>query len=196
LKEHRAGGDAAARLSSRPVHRGRVVDLSLDTVRLPDGRTTEMEMIRHSGASAVLPIFGGRDDPDPEILLLSQYRYAAGGYLLEVPAGRPDQPGEDWEVCARRELQEETGYTAGTLLRLSSILTTPGFTDERIHLFLAYDLVAGDAVLDHDEFIEPVRLRLSEAVERVRSEEIVDGKTICTLLLAHSFHCGATPRRG
>ena len=92
-----------------PVHDGRIVHLSIDTVRFPDGSVGELEMIRHSGASAVLPLLGSRDDADPEIVLIRQYRYASGGYMFEVPAGRPDRPGEDWEVCARRELEEETG---------------------------------------------------------------------------------------
>lgn len=171
-------------LSSRPVHRGRIVDLSIDTVRFPDGSTGQLEMIRHSGAAAVLPVLGDVGDPDPEILLIRQYRYAAGGYLFEVPAGRPDREGEDWEVCARRELEEETGLVARSLTRLTSILTTPGFTDERIHLFLARDLQEGSIAPDEDEFIELARMRLSEALEMVETERIVDAKTICTLLFA------------
>lgn len=177
-------------IESRPVHRGRIVDLRLDTVRLPDGTTGEMEMIRHSGAAAILPLLDPRDAEDPLILLIRQYRYAGGGYLLEVPAGRPDEPSEPWERCATRELEEETGLVPGRLTRLTSILTTPGFTDERIHLFLAEELRPGTHALDHDEFIEPVRLPLSEALEMVRNEEIVDAKTICTLLFAAGFLLG------
>lgn len=171
-------------ISSRPVHRGRVVDLRMDTVRFPDGNVGELEMIRHSGAAAVLPVLDS-DADDPEVLLIRQYRYAAGGYLLEVPAGRPSEVGEDWEVCARRELEEETGYTAGALRRLGSILTTPGFTDERIHLYLAHDLRQGLSAPDHDEFIELVRIRMSAALDLVSSGEITDAKTICTLLMAN-----------
>jgi ADP-ribose pyrophosphatase len=171
-------------IERRPVHKGRIVDLSIDTVRFPDGSIGQLEMIRHSGASAVLPVFGQPGDPDPEILLLRQYRYAAGGYLLEVPAGRPDFPGEDWEECARRELPEETGLRAGRLLPRTTIYTTPGFTDERIHLFLAFDLTTGENKLDSDEFIETIRLPLSEALGRIRGGEIVDAKTICTLYTA------------
>ena len=170
-------------ISSTPVHHGRVVDLSVDTVRFPDGTTGELEMIRHSGAAAVLPVLD-HAGPDPEILLIRQYRYAAGGYLLEVPAGRPDRAGEDWEVCARRELEEETGLIAGRLRRLTSILTTPGFTDERIHLFLAHDLRPGATAHDRDEFIEVVRLPFSHALEMVVAGEIDDAKTVCTLLIA------------
>jgi ADP-ribose pyrophosphatase len=172
------------RIDRRPVHRGRVVDLSIDTVRFPDGSVGELEMIRHSGASAVLPILDDPADHDPGILLIRQYRYASDGFMLEVPAGRPDQPGEDWEVCARRELEEETGLVAGSLHYLATIFTTPGFTDERIRLFLATGCTAGSSSFDHDEFIENVRMPLSTAIAMVRDGRIADAKTICTLLLA------------
>lgn len=177
----------AGRVDSRLIHRGRIVDLSIDTVRFPDGTTGELEMIRHSGAAAVLPVLSDRAGPDPQILLIRQYRYAAGGFMLEVPAGRPDQPGEDWEVCARRELEEETGLVAGSLTYMTTIHTTPGFTDEQIRLFLATDCTTGTEKMDIDEFIEPVTLRISEALEKVRTGEITDGKTICTLLFAAGF---------
>lgn len=178
------GRDAIA---SRPIYKGRIVDLSVDTVRFPDGSTGELEMIRHSGASAVLPILSDPAGEDPQILLIRQYRYATDGPLLEVPAGRPDRPGEPWDEVARRELREETGMDAGTLTPLTTIYTTPGFTDERIHLFMATDLRTGEQSLDHDEFLEPVTLRLSEALEMIRDGEITDGKTIVTVLYAAGF---------
>jgi ADP-ribose pyrophosphatase len=174
-------------LSRRPIYKGRIVDLSVDTVRFPDGSTGELEMIRHSGAAAVLPILSDPAGQDPQILLVRQYRYAAGGYMLEVPAGRPDRPGEPWEEVARRELQEETGMVAGTLTPLTTIYPTPGFTDERIHLFMATDLRTGTQSLDRDEFIETVALNLSEALEKVRDAEITDAKTIVTVLYAAGF---------
>ena len=177
-------------ISSRPVHSGRIVHLSLDTVRFPDGSTGEMEMIRHSGAAAVLPVAGSTDDEDPEVVLIRQYRYAAGGYIYEVPAGRPDAPGEDWELCARRELEEETGLRAGEMRRLTTIYTTPGFTDERIHLFLATGLEEGTQARDVDEFMDVVRLPFSRVLEMVRDGEIVDAKSICTILFAAGFVFG------
>lgn len=170
-----------------PIHKGRIVDLSIDKVRFPDGSTGELEFIRHSGASAVLPILSDPAGADPQILLIRQYRYAADGYLLEVPAGRPDQLGEDWEVCARRELQEETGLIAGKLTKLTTIFTTPGFTDEKIHLYMATELTTGSTSFDADEFVEPVVMHLSEALEKVRNGEITDAKTIVTLLFAAGF---------
>jgi ADP-ribose pyrophosphatase len=187
-------GDHPDRLATRTIHDGRIVELSIDTVRFPDGSTGELEMIRHSGAAAVLPVLGNMAEPDPEIVLIRQYRYASDGFMLEVPAGRPDQPGEDWEVCARRELEEETGFVAGKMRRLTMIYTTPGFTDEKIHLYLATDLTPGRRALDPDEFVEPVTMRLSEAVEMVRNGEISDAKTICTLLYVERFFRAAEPR--
>ncbi|MGH7574916.1 MAG: NUDIX hydrolase [Longimicrobiales bacterium] len=173
--------------ASRLVYDGRIVRLSIDTVRFPDGSEGDFEMIRHSGAAAVLPV---KDDPgadDPVIILIRQYRYAAGGYMLEVPAGRPNSPDEEWETCARRELREETGLSAERLTPLAAIYTTPGFTDERIHLFMATGLTPGDRTLDPDEFVEPVEMPLSQALEHIRSGQISDAKTICTILYASTF---------
>ena len=183
-------GTVPGRIDSRLVHSGRIVDLSIDTVRFPDGSTGELEFIRHSGAAAILPVLSDPAGPDPHILLIRQYRYAAGGFMLEVPAGRPDRTGEDWEVCARRELEEETGLVAGTLTFMTTIYTTPGFTDERIRLFLATDCTPGTEKKDDDEFIEPVTLPISEALARVRDGEISDAKTICTLMFAAGFIFG------
>jgi ADP-ribose pyrophosphatase len=175
------------RISGREVHHGRIVHLFVDRVRFPDGSEGELELIRHSGAAAVLPVLSDPQGPDPQILLIRQYRYASGGYMLEVPAGRPDHPGEEWEDCARRELQEETGLVAGKLRHLTAIFTTPGFTDEKIHLFMATELTTGSRTLDADEFVEPVPMPLSRALEMIRSGEISDAKTICTLLYAAGF---------
>jgi ADP-ribose pyrophosphatase len=104
-----------------------------------------------------------------------------------VPAGRPDKTGEDWEVCARRELEEETGLVAGRLVYLTTILTTPGFTDERIRLYIAFDLKDGTSKLDHDEFVEPVVMPISAVLQKIREGEITDAKTICTVLYAAGY---------
>jgi ADP-ribose pyrophosphatase len=182
--------DPSARLARRPVHDGRIVHLSMDTVRLPDGSQRDLEFIHHAGAAAILPVIGSLDDLDPEILLIRQYRYATGGYLYEVPAGMPSREGEPWEEVARRELEEETGCRAGRLIPLTWIWTTPGFTDERIYLWVATDLVQGASKLDDDEFVEVVRVRLSQALEWVREGRIVDGKSLVTLLFAARFVLG------
>jgi ADP-ribose diphosphatase len=173
------------KLGTRRVHSGRVLDLDVDTVRFPDGSVGELEMIRHSGASAVVPVLT-HDPADPEILLIRQFRHAADGPIWEVPAGRLD-PGEDPDTCARRELVEEAGFRAGRLDRLTTIYTTPGFTDERIHIFAARDLEPTRHRREADEFIETHPIRLGAALDMVRSGAIVDGKTVVSLLFFSRF---------
>ena len=177
-------------VSSTPVFEGRRIDIFVDRVRFPNGSEADMEMIRHPGASAVLPVAGRLDDPDPEILLIRQYRYATEGYIWEVPAGVPDEPGEPWETCAHRELEEETGFRAGRMERMTHIWTTPGFTDEVIHLFVASDLEPGQSDLDADEFVEVVRMPFSRALTMVREGDITDCKSVATLLYAATFVIG------
>src|SRR5687768_3623180 len=125
-----------ARLASRRAFTGRVISVDVDTVRAPDASTLELEIVRHAGAAAVVPMLGDPAEEDPAILILRQYRYAASGTLWEIPAGVL-QPGEEPLAAARRELEEETGAKAAKVEHLTTILTTPGFTDERIHLFWA-----------------------------------------------------------
>jgi ADP-ribose pyrophosphatase len=174
------------KVSSRRVYTGRVISLDVDEVRFPDGSIGQLEMIRHSGASAVVPLIDAAK-ADPEVVLIRQYRYAANGYLYEIPAGRLN-PDESAEQCADRELREETGYSAGRLRQLTTIYTTPGFTDERIHLFVAEDLSNGVATPEADEFMELHQIPLSQAIAMVHSGEIVDSKTAIGLLLAHASH--------
>jgi len=174
------------------VHTGRVISLDVDTVRFPNGTTGELEIVRHSGASAVVPFLSDPDHPDAEVLLVRQYRYAAGGHVYEIPAGRLD-PGEHPEECALRELREETGYSAERIDALTTIFTTPGFTDERIHLFLASGLTTGEASLETDEILEPVPIRFAQALRMVENGEICDGKTAIALLFAAMFRAGGKP---
>lgn len=173
-------------LSAERVYSGRVVNLDLDTVRFPDGSTGTLEMLRHSGASAVVPFLDDIGHPDPRVLLIRQFRHAADRFIWEVPAGRLDA-GETPERCAARELEEETGKRAGRLERLTTIFTTPGFTDERIHLFAAHDLDEGRARREADEFVELHPRRWSEVLELIRSGDITDGKTMASLLFVHAF---------
>ena len=178
--------DAGATLGSRLIHDGRVVHLSVDRVRFPDGSEGDLELIRHPGAAAVLPVVGSVDEGDPEVLLVRQYRYAGGGYIYEVPAGLP-QAGESWQDCAARELEEEAGVVAGRLEYLTRIHTTPGFTNEVIHLFAGFDLSPGTVARDDDEFLAVEKLPLSEVLEMVSDGRITDGKSLVTILFAARF---------
>ncbi len=175
-----------ALISTERLYHGRIVSLDRDTVRFPDGSTGQLEMLRHPGASAVVPFLDDPGDTDPRVLLIRQFRHAAEAFIWEVPAGRLD-PGETPEACARRELEEETGMRARTLERLTMIYTTPGFTDERIHLFLAHGLEAGTQRREADEFLELHPLRWSEVMALVRAGEIQDGKTLTSLLFVQCF---------
>ena len=173
-------------LDSRRIHTGRVVRLDVDTVRFPDGSTGQLELIRHPGAAAIVPCASDPPGADPTILLIRQYRYATGGQLWEIPAGTLD-PGEDPEACARRELMEETGVTAARLQRLTSVWTTPGFTNEVIHLYLATGLTAGEPSRERDEFIEVVPQPLSRVLALIREGEIRDAKTVVAILYMAAF---------
>lgn len=175
------------KVGGRRAYTGRVISLDVDEVRFPDGSTGSLEMIRHPGASAVVPLLDEADDP--MVLLIRQYRYAAEGYLYEIPAGRLD-PGESPSACAVRELQEETGYRAARVEHLFTMYTTPGFTDEKIHLFLAVGLSAGEAAREQDEFVELVPVRLSQALMMVQEGTIQDAKTALGLLYAAGFRLG------
>jgi ADP-ribose pyrophosphatase len=168
----------AERLASRTVFAGRRIEVRVDRLRLPGGAEHDFEMIHHPGAAAIVPLFASG-----EVLMLRQYRYATGGWLLEVPAGTLE-PGESPEHCAARELQEETGYRAGALQPLGWIWTTPGFTDERIWLFLATDLTGGRQALERDELLTLERLPLARAAAMAAGGEIVDGKSVAALLRA------------
>jgi ADP-ribose pyrophosphatase len=168
-------------LEVRHVYQGRVVDLSVERVRLPNGVECQLEMIRHPGAAAVVPV-----DRDGQVILERQSRYATAGWLHEVPAGTLAR-GEAPEACASRELEEETGYRARRLTPMGWIWTTPGFTDEKIWLFLATELEPAEQGLDADELIQVKRMPLDEAVERAVRGEIRDAKSICALLRAPRY---------
>ena len=176
-------------VSTRRAYTGRIINLDVDTVRFPDGSLGELEMVRHPGASAIVPFMSDPAGADPQIMLIRQYRYAALDFLYEIPAGRLD-PGESPETCARRELQEETGCTAGTIEHMHTMFTTPGFTDEKIHLFLAYDLTRGEAAREADEFITVEVMPLTQALEFVKDGRIQDAKTALGILYAAGFRAG------
>src|SRR5437016_4297572 len=149
---------------ARQIYKGRIVDLRVERVTLPNGTAVDLELIRHPGASAVAAI-----DDDGRVVLIRQYRHAAGGYIWELPAGILDAPDEPPRACAARELAEEAGVEAGELTHLGTIFTTPGFCDERIHLFLARRLHPAAHRHEADEVISEIaRLPLAEALAMVQ----------------------------
>ncbi|HOS95148.1 MAG TPA: NUDIX hydrolase [Armatimonadota bacterium] len=179
-------------LSSETIFSGRVVSLRVDTVRLPGGRTSTREVVAHPGAVAIVPL-----TDDGQIVLIRQYRQAAGQVLLEIPAGTLDK-GEAPEACARRELAEETGLLAGRLVRLIGSYLAPGYSSELLHVFLGVDLGPADGpdVMDADENIETLTVPVAEAVEWVLDGRVCDAKTICGILLADRWlrHHGGEER--
>lgn len=176
-------------LSTRRIYTGRVLNLDIDKVRFPNGSVGELEMIRHSGAAAVVPFLSDPEGEDPQILLIRQYRYAAEEVLYEIPAGRLE-PGEAPRDCAVRELAEETGCTAGSVEFLYTFYTTPGFTDEKIHIFMASGLTNGSTSHEADEFITTETVTLSHALELIQKGAIKDGKTTVGILFAAGFRAG------
>lgn len=178
--------DRPGTTATRRIYTGSVINLDEDDVLFPDASTGTLAVVRHPGASAVVPILSDTEGSDPTLLLIRQFRHAAGESLLEIPAGRLDA-GEDPEACARRELREETGCTAETMTPLITMLTTPGFSDERIHLFVASGLTRGEARHEADEFIEPVAMQLTEALARIEKGEIRDAKTVLGILYVAGF---------
>jgi ADP-ribose pyrophosphatase len=176
------GGSGGRLIERRVLWQGSVGSFGLDTVVLPNGQRAELAILHHPGAAAVVP-FLDRE----RIILLRQFRHAAGGTIWEVPAGKLDA-GEDPARCAARELAEETGYRAGRLERTGMILTTPGFTDERIHLFCAFELSPGATAHEHNEVIRTEVVPLRQALEMIDAGEISDGKTIAALFFAARRH--------
>jgi len=182
-----SAADGAVRtLATRRAYTGKVINLDVDTVRFPNNSVGELEMIRHPGASAVVPLIGRADGDDPPMLLIKQYRYAADEYLYEIPAGRLDH-GEGPLECARRELKEETGCSAELIQYLFTMFTTPGFTDEQIHVFMAAGLERGDTAHEPDEFLTLETVALSRALELIERGKIKDAKTALAILYVATF---------
>jgi ADP-ribose pyrophosphatase len=160
---------------TKNIYTGKVVTLNIDTVTLPNGATIDLETIRHPGAAAVVPV-----KDDGTVVLIRQFRHAAGGFIYEIPAGKL-HPGEDPLCCAARELEEEVGYRASSFELLSSIFTAPGFADEVIHVYKATGLAKGRQRLDPDEVLDIIEMPLSEAVKKIEDGTIRDAKTIIGL---------------
>ncbi len=162
-------------LSSRSIYQGRVVQLDVDRVVEPSGVEVEREVVRHPGAAVLLPVTADR-----RVILIRQFRYAAGEILLEAPAGTID-PGETPEETASRELVEETGYHPGRLEKLAEFFPSPGILAERMHLFLATELEKKDSAPEEDETLELVELAWEDALALEPGKDIRDAKTIVAL---------------
>jgi ADP-ribose pyrophosphatase len=170
----------ARTIESRRIHAGKVLELRVERVEMPNGKLAELELIRHRGAAAIVAL-----DDEGRAIMVRQYRHAVGEWLLEIPAGKLDE-GEDPADCVRRELAEETGFSPRELEALGWIYTTPGFTNERIWLFLARSVEPAEQRLEDDEVLEVERLPFDEAVERALDGGIRDGKSVSALLRAAS----------
>jgi len=168
-----------SKISEELIYKGRILDLTRETHRMPDQRESRFEIIQHPGGAAALPILA-----DGRLLLIRQFRPAAEDYVLEIPAGRLE-PGEDGRSCVARELQEEIGYRAATLTPLGFIYSSIGFCNEQIHLFLAHDLEKTRTAHEPDEYIEPVIMTLEKTLDLLQSGKIPDAKTqVCLLRYA------------
>nr|WP_170109725.1 NUDIX hydrolase [Melghirimyces profundicolus] len=164
-------------LNSRIIFEGRLIRVQLDEVELPDGNTSTRELVKHPGAVTVMAV-----TEENRMVFVRQYRKPLEKEILEIPAGKLE-PGEDPEECARRELEEETGYKAKALKHVVSMYTSPGFADERLHLYEARGLAEGQFRPDSEEFVERVELTLEEAFERMAAGEICDAKTVTALYI-------------
>ncbi len=164
----------------KEIYRGKAIHLFSGEVKLPNGKTTELDLIRHPGASAVVPL-----KADGHVVLVHQYRHAADGYLYEIPAGKLS-PGEAPEVCAAREAEEEVGYQVGNLQKLTAVFTVPGFCDEVIHIYLGTELTRTAQALDEDEIIEIVEMPFDTAMSKITDQTIRDAKSIVGLQLAYA----------
>lgn len=162
-----------------------VFKLETEQIILENGVDTRVHLLRHPGASAIVPMLDART-----VVLISQYRHALGGFVWEVPAGTLQGPQEEPLACARRELIEETGYRGNRFEKLGAITPSPGYSDERIHIFLATDLVADRQNLDRDEVLHVHAKPFDEALEMACNGNIVDAKTIAALFLAQKYLAG------
>lgn len=168
------------KLSSEMKFDGKLIKVTYDVADV-NGKEAWREVVHHPGASAVVAI-----DEENRIIMEKQFRYALNDYLLEIPAGKLDK-GEDPLVCAKRELEEETGIIASEWISLGTIATSPGFCNEVIHLFVAKGLSKGEIHWDEDEYVEVERYRFDELLQRIKEEKIKDSKSLSALLLAMPY---------
>ncbi|SFH48568.1 ADP-ribose pyrophosphatase [Tindallia magadiensis] len=168
-------------LKSHKIYEGKIISLRVDTVELPDQKYSKREVVEHSGASAIIPI-----TTEGNVILVKQYRKPVESYLLEIPAGRLEQD-EDPEICAKRELIEETGYSSNCFEKLMTYYTSPGFSNELIHIFLAYDVEEGKSNPDEDEYLEVLSIPFDDLLKKIHKGEIMDSKTIIAVMAARQI---------
>lgn len=165
-------------VESNLIFSGKVIKLRCDTALLPDGKTAGREVVEHPGGVCVAAV-----DSDDNLLLVKQFRYPYREEILEIPAGKRDKAGDDDPLtCGKRELKEETGYTAKDYISLGELYPTPGYCNEVIYMFAAKNLTAGEQCPDEDEFLDVVKVPFEKAVEMVLSGEIKDAKTQTAIL--------------
>ena len=166
---------------SQPIYKGRAFSVRKDQVRLPDGVETQLDIVEHNGGVGILPI-----DAEGNVWFVRQYRHAIGVELLELPAGTLE-PGEAPEVCAQREIQEEIGMRAGKIQKIGTFYLAPGYSSERMHLFLATELSPAPLDGDVDEFLEIEKYHLENIPTMIQKGEIVDGKTLAVFQMAKPY---------
>ncbi|MDK2799634.1 MAG: ADP-ribose pyrophosphatase [Clostridiales bacterium] len=168
-------------IESEKIFSGKILNLRVDTVKLPNGNTSKREVVEHLGAVGVIPI-----TEDRKVIMVRQFRKPVEEICLEIPAGKLNA-GEDPYLCGVRELEEETGYKASKMQSLGSFYTTPGFSNEILHLYMATGLSKGEVKLDEDEFVEMQTIPLEQLFEMVMKGEIKDAKSIIAILKAYQL---------
>ncbi len=175
-------------IKSERIYEGHILNLRKDTVTVVNGQS-EREIVEHNGGAVIAAVTG-----EGKIVMVRQYRKAAGRVMLELPAGKRDGD-EEYSETAKRELKEETGYTAGTMRFISRMYTSPGYTEEVLYIYLAFDLIPGDTDFDDNEAIDIEEYPIDEAVSMVLSGKIEDGKTQAGILMAKAILGKETPDR-
>lgn len=168
-------------INSQVAFNGKIIDVKVDTISLPDGKTAKREVVVRGDATAIVPI-----DEKGNVILVEQYRHPVGDMVLEIPAGMLEE-GEHPKACAIRELEEETSFIANELTYITTMYPTVGFCTEKLHIYLAKNLQQGNFNFDYDEFIEVKKVPLEEAINMIYTGKIIDSKTIVGLLSCKKF---------
>ena len=171
----------ARRINREEVYKGKIFTVVQDEIEFENGKKAKWDLVMHNGACAIVPL-----TDQQEVILVRQYRNAEDGDVLEIPAGKLEK-GEEPLTCAKRELEEEIGYRAGAIEKICAMYTAVGFSDEKLHLYIATELVKSKQSLDEDEYIELVTYPLEEAIKMIFTGEIKDSKTIVGLLAVKEF---------